>query len=118
MNSSINCFLCGKKLSSSGNECTILKERGIATLCDYSKTLGDGKYKLFEGKSQINVHEKCRVGYLVSKKVMEGSSTSSNVSSASTRSTSSSFDLKNYVYFVGKIITKVSVHNVLQLPTK
>lgn len=91
MDFSVKCFLCEKKLISSSHEWTLVKERGIRSMCENSKKIGDNKYKLLEGQSEIKVHEKCRVAYLVANKAFTGSSNSSEVS---TRSFSSTFDYK------------------------
>lgn len=97
MNSSTHCIICGKKLLSTG--CTFVKKRGIDTLCEYSKKYGDNKYKLLEGQSEIKIHEKCRVAYLVSKEVIVESSNSSDIS---TRSVSSSFEYNKLCLFCQK----------------
>lgn len=52
-----------------------------------------------EGQSEIKVHEKCRVAYLVANKASTGSSNSSEVS---TRSFSSTFDYKKFCLFCQK----------------
>ncbi|KAH0552131.1 hypothetical protein KQX54_006038 [Cotesia glomerata] len=93
MDYSLKCFICERKFVGSllAQEVKIVKASWIATLREYSMKIGDNKHKFLEGKTEIQVHEKCRTKYLISNKDTPGSSNSS-VSGISTRSVSSDFD--------------------------
>lgn len=99
MDTSINCVLCGKKLISANNKCVYVKERGLKTLRKCNENSSDEKYLLFKDKTEIKVHKKCQVDYLLFYNVQPGSSTSSDIS---TRSVSSSFEFSKLCLFCGK----------------
>lgn len=95
----INCLLCGKKFIRE-DDWVLVKERGLQTLRECSDKLGDKKSLVFKDKTEIKVHEKCRIAYLkVLNKIQPGSSNSSSIS---TRSASSHFEFSKLCLFCGK----------------
>lgn len=98
MDYSVKCFICEKNLAGS-KEVKTVKERAINTLCEQSKKIGDKKHEILEGKTAIQIHEKCRTNYYLLSKKDTPVSSNSSVSEKSTRSTSSNFEFNKLCLF-------------------
>lgn len=101
MDYSVKCFIYEKNLIGVKEGMTV-KERGINSLRDCSLKIGDKKYKTLEGKTEIQVHEKCRTNYLLLSKKIDSESSRSSVSAQSTRSGSTEFAFDKFCLFCQK----------------